>query len=322
MPNDSNNSSAGPRIYVAGHTGMVGSAINRKLSSEKYNVVKPSHRVDLTNQAAVNDLVGELKPDWIFVAAARVGGIHANSTYQADFIYSNLMIECNLMRAAFENNVKKLLFLGSSCIYPRNCPQPIKEEYLLSDYLEPTNKPYAVAKIAGIIMAQSFCAQYGCKFISVMPSNLYGPNDNFDLRDSHVIPALLRKTHEARLSGAPYVEVWGSGRPYREFLHVDDLADACLFLMRNYDSPELVNVGSGKDQTVSDLAGMIKEAVGYDGEIRFNADMPDGTPRKLLDTSKIEKLGWAPSIDLADGLRSVYQWYRENESRARKQVSK
>ena len=297
---------------------MVGSALKRKLSSENYNVLIPSRRVDLTNQEAVRELVGELKPEWIFVAAARVGGIHANSTYSADFIYDNLMIECNLMRAAFENNVKKLLFLGSSCIYPRNCPQPIKEEYLLSDYLEPTNQPYAVAKIAGIIMAQSFCAQYGCNFISVMPSNLYGPNDNFDLRDSHVIPALLRKTHEAKISGAPSVEVWGSGRPYREFLHVDDLADACLFLMKNYNSPELVNIGSGKDQTVSDLAGMIKDVVGYTGDIRFNSAMPDGTPRKLLDISRIREMGWTPSISLKDGLRSAYQWYVENESRARK----
>lgn len=318
MSNNSNSSDPGPRIYVAGHTGMVGSAIDRKLSSENYSVVKPAQRVDLTNQASVSALVAELKPDWIFVAAARVGGISANSTYPADFIYANLMIECNLMRAAFENNVKKLLFLGSSCIYPRNCPQPIKEEYLLSDYLEATNKPYAVAKIAGIIMAQSFHTQYGCNFISVMPSNLYGPNDNFDLRDSHVIPALLRKTHEARMSGAPYVEVWGSGKPYREFLHVDDLADACLFLMKNYDSPDLINIGSGKDQTISELAQMIKKVVGYSGEIRFNADMPDGTPRKLLDTSKIEKLGWMPSIDMVNGLRSVYQWYLENEGRARK----
>lgn len=297
---------------------MVGSALKRKLYSENYNVLIPSRRVDLTNQEAVRELVGELKPEWIFVAAARVGGIHANSTYSADFIYDNLMIECNLMRAAFENKVKKLLFLGSSCIYPRNCPQPIKEEYLLSDYLEPTNQPYAVAKIAGIIMAQSFWAQYGCNFISVMPSNLYGPNDNFDLRDSHVIPALLRKTHEAKISGAPWVEVWGSGRPYREFLHVDDLADACLFLMKNYNSPELVNIGSGKDQTVSDLAGMIKDVVGYTGAIRFNSAMPDGTPRKLLDTSRIREMGWTPSISLKDGLRSAYQWYVENESRARK----
>ncbi len=307
-----------PRVYVAGHTGMVGSAICRKMSAENYCVIKPSTRVDLTNQNDVNQMVSELRPDWIFLAAARVGGIHANSTYPADFVYVNLMIECNLIRAAFENDVKKLLFLGSSCIYPRNCPQPIKEEYLLSDYLEPSNKPYAIAKIAGIIMAQSFSSQYGCNYISVIPSNLYGPYDNFDLKESHVIPALLRKTHEAKMSGASYVEIWGTGRPFREFLHVDDLADACLFLMRNYDSPELINIGSGYDQTVFELARIIKEVVGYQGEIRFNPAMPDGTPRKLLDISRLKALGWNPSISLRDGLRLTYRWYLENENVARK----
>lgn len=307
-----------PRVYVAGHTGMVGSAICRKMSAENYRLIKPSRRVDLTNQNEVNQLVSDLRPDWIFLAAARVGGIHANSTYPADFVYVNLMIECNLIRAAFENNVRKLLFLGSSCIYPRNCPQPIKEEYLLSDYLEPSNKPYAIAKIAGIIMAQSFSRQYGCNFISVMPSNLYGPYDNFDLKESHVIPALLRKTHEAKMSGASYVEIWGTGKPFREFLNVDDLADACLFLMRNYDSPELINIGSGYDQTVFELARTIKEVVGYQGEIRFNPDMPDGTPRKLLDISKLRALGWNPSISLRDGLRATYEWYLENENVVRK----
>lgn len=312
------NLSDSPRVYVAGHTGMVGSAICRKMSAEKYCVIKPSTRVDLTNQKDVNQLISELRPDWIFLAAARVGGIHANSTYPADFVYVNLMIECNLIRAAFENNVRKLLFLGSSCIYPRNCPQPIKEEYLLSDYLEPSNKPYAIAKIAGIIMAQSFSRQYGCNFISVMPSNLYGPYDNFDLKESHVIPALLRKTHEAKMSGASYVEIWGTGKPFREFLHVDDLADACLFLMTNYDSPELINIGSGHDQTVFELARTIKEVVGYQGEIRFNPDMPDGTPRKLLDVSRLKALGWNPSISLRDGLRATYEWYLENENVVRK----
>lgn len=310
--------SDGPRVFVAGHTGMVGSAICRRLSSENYSIIKPSRRVDLTNQNAVNELICELKPDWVFLAAARVGGIRANSTYPADFIYVNLMIECNMIRAAFENNVRKLLFLGSSCIYPRNCPQPIKEEYLLSDYLEPTNKPYAIAKIAGIVMAQSFCKQYGCNFISVMPSNLYGPNDNFDLKESHVIPALLRKTHEAKVTGAPMVEIWGTGKPFREFLHVDDLADACLYLMRNYDSPDLINIGSGQDQTVHELAQTIKEVVRYDGEIKFNPDMPDGTPRKLLDISKLRTLGWGPSISLKEGLRNTYRWYLEHESQARK----
>lgn len=312
------NLSNSPRVYVAGHTGMVGSAICRKMSAENYCVIRPSQRVDLTNQKDVSQLVSELRPDWIFMAAARVGGIHANSTYPADFVYVNLMIECNLIRAAFENDVKKLLFLGSSCIYPRNCPQPIKEEYLLSDYLEPSNKPYAIAKIAGIIMAQSFSRQYGCNFISVMPSNLYGPYDNFDLKESHVIPALLRKTHEAKMAGSPYVEIWGTGKPFREFLHVDDLADACLFLMRNFDSPELINIGSGYDQTVFELALTIKEIVGYQGEIRFNPDMPDGTPRKLLDISKLKALGWKPSISLREGLRDTYEWYLKNENVARK----
>ncbi len=306
------------RVYVSGHTGMVGSALCRKLAANNYNVVKPSQRVDLTNQQAVKGLIAEMNPDWIFCAAARVGGIRANSTYPADFIYDNLMIESNVIRAAYENNTKKLLFLGSSCIYPRNCPQPIKEEYLLSDYLEPTNKPYAIAKIAGIVMAQSFNRQYGCNFISVMPSNLYGPNDNFDLKDSHVIPALLRKTHEAKVHDDPFVEIWGTGKPFREFLHVDDLADACLFLMENYDSPELINIGFGSDQTVLELAVTIKEVVGYRGEIRFNVDMPDGTPRKLLDVSRLRSLGWKPSISLKEGLSQTYSWYVENERSARK----
>lgn len=311
-------SSQEPRIYVAGHTGMVGSAICRRLSSENMNLVKPSKRVNLTNQESVNELISELKPDWIFLAAAKVGGIRANSTYPADFIYVNLMIESNLMRAAFENNVSKLMFLGSSCIYPRNCPQPIKEEYLLSDYLEPSNKPYAIAKISGIVMAQSFCHQYGCNFISVMPSNLYGPNDNFDLMDSHVIPALMRKTHEAKVSRAGFVEVWGTGKPYREFIHVDDLADACLFLMKNYNSPGLINIGSGHDQTVLELANTIREVVGYEGEIKFNTSMPDGTPRKLLDITKLKALGWSPSIPLKEGLAQTYRWYVKNERLARK----
>ena len=274
--------------------------------------------MDLRDQQACRSLLERIKPDWIFLAAARVGGIHANSLYPADFIYANLMIQTNILHAAYLHGVRKALFLGSSCIYPKSAPQPMKEGYLLSGYLEPTNQPYAVAKISGIVMAQAYNKQYETNFISVMPSNLYGPNDNFDLENSHVIPALLRKIHEAKISGAELVEIWGTGNPRREFLHVDDLADACVFLMETYDSSEIVNIGSGEDLPVRELADMIKDVVGFKGDMRFNPNMPDGTPRKLLDVSRISALGWKPSISLRDGLVATYNWYLENESQLRK----
>jgi GDP-L-fucose synthase len=280
-----------PRVYVAGHTGMVGSSISRVLKAQGYTLVAPSTRIDLRNQNATAVLIKDLKPDWIFLAAARVGGIYANSTYPAEFIYDNLMIEANIINAAYLNGVSKLLFLGSSCIYPKLAPQPMKEDYLLSGYLEPTNAPYAVAKIAGIMMTDAYNRQYGTNYIAVMPCNLYGPNDNFDLKNSHVIPALIRKTHEAKISGLDFVEVWGSGYPFREFLFVDDLAEACLFLMRNEVSGEIFNIGVGSDLTIRELAELISEVVGYKGELKFNSDMPDGTPRKLLDLSRSQALG-------------------------------
>lgn len=310
------------RVYVAGHTGMVGSAICRRLVEQGYDVVIPPHRVDLRDQKAAYELLRSISADWVFLAAAKVGGIHANSTYPAEFIYDNLMIEANVIHAAYRCGVKKLLFLGSSCIYPKLAPQPMTEECLLSGYLEPTNEPYAVAKIAGIKLAKSYNRQYGTSFISVMPTNLYGPNDNFDLEDSHVIPALLRKTHEAKISGAELVEVWGTGKPKREFLHVDDLADACLFLMEHYDSSEIINIGTGADISVRELALLVKEVVGFLGEIRFNPEMPDGTPRKLLDVSRLTALGWKPSISLEDGLRATYRWYLENEHQLRMKKKK
>ena len=306
------------RIYVAGHTGMVGSAIYRRLERAGYSVIKPLTRVDLCDQQLVLKLFSDLKPDWVFLAAARVGGIHANSIFPAQFIYQNLMIQTNVIHAAYLNGVKKLLFLGSSCIYPRIVPQPIKEEYLLSGYLEPTNKAYSVAKIAGIVMCQSYSKEYGANFISVMPTNLYGPNDNFDLKNSHVVPALLRKTHEAHEAGADFVEIWGSGNPRREFLHVDDVADACLFLMERYDSPEIINIGSGVDISIHDLALLIKDIVGFKGGIRFNSDMPDGMPQKLLDVSHISALGWKPRLSLLKGLESTYQWFLLNRHKLRK----
>ena len=300
------------RIYVAGHTGMVGSAICRRLARAGYSVIEPTPRVDLCDQQAALKLLGELKPDWVFLAAAKVGGIHANNTYPAQFIYQNLMIQTNLIHAAYLNGVKKLLFLGSSCIYPRLAPQPMKEEYLLSGYLEPTNEPYSIAKIAGITMCQSYSREYGANFISVMPTNLYGPHDNFDLENSHVIPALLRKTHEAHESGAEFVEIWGSGSPRREFLHVDDVADACVFLMENYDSREIINIGSGVEISIRDLSFLIRDVVGFKGDIRFNSSMPDGMPRKLLDVSRISALGWKPKLSLRQGLESTYQWFQDN----------
>ncbi len=306
------------RVYIAGHTGMVGSAITRRVQRAGYPIVLPPERVDLRDQKKVLQLLESMKPDWIFLAAAKVGGIHANSKYPADFIYTNLMIQTNVLHSAYLTGVKKVLVLGSSCIYPKLASQPMKEEYLLSGYLEPTNKAYAVAKIAGIVMAESYNKQYGTNFISVMPCNLYGPNDNFDIENSHVVPALMRKTHEARLASAEFVEIWGTGNPLREFLHVDDLADACLFLMENYDSSEIVNIGAGYDMSIRDLAVLIKEVVGYGGELKFNPKMPDGTPRKLVDVSRMASLGWQPSIPLRQGLMATYQWYLENENHLRK----
>ncbi|MEW6139720.1 MAG: GDP-L-fucose synthase [Thermodesulfobacteriota bacterium] len=308
------------RILVLGATGMVGTALVRRLQMEPdYEILTgPVPRIDLRDQAATHRLLAETKPEWVFLAAARVGGIHANRTYPADFIYDNLMIQCNVFHAAFTVGVRKLLFPASSCIYPKFAPQPLAEDYLLTGKLEPTNEPYAVAKIAGIITAQSFNRQYGTNFISVMPSNLYGPNDNFDLKLSHVVPALIRKTHEAKVAGRDFVEVWGSGTPLREFLFVDDLADACVFLMRNYDESDFINIGTGKEVSIREVATLIKEVVGFDGELRFDSSMPDGDPRKVLDISRITALGWSPATSLREGLARTYEWYVANESRIRK----
>jgi GDP-L-fucose synthase len=312
-------SSNRPRVFVAGSTGMVGSAICRRLLLEEYPVIRhQGHRVDLRNQSAAFDLIKNLNPQWVFLAAARVGGIYANNAFPAEFIYDNLMIQSNIINACYEINVDKLLFLGSSCIYPRMAPQPMKEEYLLTGPLEPTNTPYAVAKIAGIVMTQSYRRQYGANFISVMPSNLYGPFDNFDLKKSHVLPALIRKFHEAKVAGTDFVEIWGTGDVLREFLHVDDLADACVFLMKNYNDLEIINIGSGKDLSILDLAKLIREVVGYQGELKFQPAMPNGVNRKLLDISKISSLGWKPSISLREGLESTYRWYLENMDHLRK----
>lgn len=298
--------------------GMVGSAICGRLKRSGYGVLsEPMPRVDLRNQTTAHDLLEDLKPDWVFVAAAKVGGIVANSSYPADFIYDNLSIQTNIIHGSYLAGVKNLLFLGSACIYPRLAPQPMREEYLLSGHLEPTNEPYAVAKIAGIVMCQSYNRQYGTNFISLMPTNLYGPNDNFNLSNSHVIPALIRKMHEAKQSHADFVEVWGSGRPTREFLHVDDLADAGVFLMDKYNSGEIVNVGTGLEITIRNLALLIKDVVGFNGEIRFNEDKPDGMPRKVLDVSKMTALGWKPSISLENGLEMTYKWYVDNRDRIR-----
>ena len=312
-------SSNRPRVFVAGSTGMVGSAICRRLLLEEYLIIKhQGHRVDLRNQSAAFELIKNLNPQWVFLAAARVGGIYANNAFPAEFIYDNLMIQSNIINACYEMNVEKLLFLGSSCIYPRMAPQPMKEEYLLTGPLEPTNTPYAVAKIAGIVMTQSYRRQYGANFISVMPSNLYGPFDNFDLKKSHVLPALIRKFHEAKVAGTDFVEIWGTGDVLREFLHVDDLADACVFLMKNYNDLEIINIGSGKDLSILDLAKLIREVVGYQGELKFQPAMPNGVNRKLLDISKISSLGWKPSISLREGLESTYRWYLENMDHLRK----
>ena len=301
------------KIYVAGHRGLVGSAITRRLEKEGYDnlVLKTRQELDLLDQKAVNEFFRKEKPDYIFLAAAKVGGIMANNTYPAQFIYENLQIEANIIHNAYQNKVKKLLFLGSSCIYPRDCPQPMKKEYLLTGPLEPTNEPYAIAKIAGIKLCQSYNRQYGTNFISVMPTNLYGPNDNFDLENSHVLPAMLRKFHQA-LPDKP-VTLWGTGSPRREFLHVDDLADACVYLMDNYNDSEIVNIGTGEDITIKELAEMIQKIVGHTGEIKWDTNKPDGTPRKLLDVNKLHSLGWNYKIGLNDGIKETYQHYIKSQ---------
>lgn len=297
------------KIYVAGHRGMVGSAILRKLQSSGYKniITRTSRELNLCDQYAVRDFFSKEKPEYVFLAAARVGGIHANNTFRADFIYENLMIQNNVIHTSYENKVKKLLFLGSSCIYPKYAPQPLKEDYLLTGSLEPTNEPYAIAKITGIKMCDAYRAQYGCNFISVMPTNLYGSNDNYDLNNSHVLPALLRKFHEAKKNNKPFVEIWGTGTPKRELLHVDDCADACLFLMEKYNDAGQINVGTAEDISITELALLIKKIVGYDGELKYDTSKPDGTPRKLMDVSKIHSLGWKHKISLEEGIRMVYQ---------------
>ena len=296
------------KIYIAGHRGMVGSAILRKLQKEGHTnfVLRTSDELNLTNQQAVFDFFEKEKPEYVFLAAAKVGGIVANNTYRGQFLYENLMIQCNVIHAAYLQQVKKLMFLGSSCIYPKLAPQPLKEEYLLTDTLEDTNEPYAIAKIAGIKMCESYRAQYGCNYISVMPTNLYGPNDNYNLNNSHVLPALIRKFHEAKLNGAKEVEIWGSGTPRREFLHADDLAEACYFLMQHYNEPQFLNIGTGEDVTIKELALMVKKIVQFDGALKFNTSKPDGTPRKLMDVSKLNALGWKYKTHLEDGIARVY----------------
>lgn len=299
------------KIYIAGHRGMVGASIYRLLQSMGYTrlITRTSKELDLRNQHAVNDFFGMEKPEYVFLAAARVGGIHANNTYRAEFLYDNLMIETNIIHASRIHRVTKLLFLGSSCIYPKLADQPLKEEYLLNGYLEPTNEPYAIAKIAGIKLCETYRAQYGCNFISVMPTNLYGYGDNYDLQNSHVLPAMLRKFHEAVLNDTPYVEVWGSGTPKREFLFADDLADACVHLMESYQGAELVNIGTGEDISIKELAETIKSLTGFQGEIIWNSSQPDGTPRKLLDVSRLHSLGWKHRTSLEEGLQKTYTSY-------------
>ena len=339
------------RVYVAGHKGLVGSAITRRLQSEGYSnlIFRSRKELDLMRQAEVEAFFKAEKPEYVFVAAAKVGGILANNTYPAEFIHENLMIETNVIHHAYKAEVKKLLFLGSSCIYPRDCPQPIKEEYLLSGKLEPTNESYAIAKIAGIKMCQSYNRQYGTRFISVMPTNLYGPRDNFDLETSHVLPALIRKFHEAKIREANLPEVtsglkrsapptssersersspvssvtiWGTGGPRREFLHVDDLADACVFLMNQYEESEIINIGVGKDISISELVELIRDIIGFKGAIRYDQTKPDGTPRKLLDVTKLQALGWQPKISLRQGIERTYRWYVKEEVPKMPKVSK
>ena len=305
------------KIYIAGHRGMVGSAILRNLEAAGYSnfVLRTSSELDLRNQQAVADFFEAEKPDYVFLAAAKVGGIIANNTYRADFIYENMMIQSNVIHQAYVHQVKKLLFLGSSCIYPKMAPQPLKEEYLLTGLLEPTNEPYAIAKIAGIKMCDAYRSQYGCNFISVMPTNLYGPNDNYDLNNSHVLPALLRKFITAKNSGAPSVNMWGTGSPKREFLHADDLAAACVYLMQTYDAEGLVNIGVGEDISILELAQLVQKIVGYEGTIQTDPSKPDGTPRKLMDVSKLAALGWKAQISLEEGIQRVYEEIKDKDWR-------
>lgn len=307
------------KIYVAGHRGLVGSAIVRNLKSKGYeNIIGRTHaELDLTNQAAVKEFFEMVRPDVVVLAAAKVGGINANNTVPAEFAYENMQIQCNVIKCSHDYNVKKLLFLGSTCIYPKMAPQPITEDALLTGPLEETNEAYAIAKIAGLEMCKFFKRQYGDDFISCMPTNLYGPYDNYDLQGSHVMPAMIRKFHEAKISDAPTVELWGTGAPLREFLHVDDMADACVFLLENYSGESHVNIGTGKEVTIKELALMVKKAVDYKGEIVWNNDMPDGTPRKLTDVSRLHELGWSHKIELEEGIQSAYDWFRENVETAR-----
>ncbi len=304
------------KIFVAGHKGLVGSAVVRALQKQGYAnlIVRTRQELELLDNNLVRNFFETEKPDYVFLAAAKVGGIMANNTYPAEFIYQNLVIETNIIHNAYLNKVKKLLFLGSSCIYPRHCPQPIKEEYFMTGSLEPTNAAYATAKIAGIIMCQSYDKQYGTNFISLMPTNLYGPNDNFDLESSHVLPALIRKFHDAKIGNKKEVALWGTGAPKREFLHVDDLAEACLFLMDKYNDSEIINVGTGEDITIKDLAEVTKNIIGYKGKIVWDTSKPDGMPQKLLDVSKIKTLGWKHKIKLENGVKTTYEWYQKNHS--------
>ena len=308
------------KIYVAGHRGLVGSAIVRNLQSKGYqNIVGRTHQeLDLTNQADVRSFFEEERPDVVVLAAAKVGGIHANNTTPAEFIYENLQIQCNVIQSCHDYNVKKLLFLGSTCIYPKMAPQPIPEEALLTGPLEPTNEAYALAKISGLKMCEFYKKQYGDDFISCMPTNLYGPRDNYDLNNSHVMPAMIRKFHEAKVSGADFVELWGTGMPLREFLYVDDMADACVFLLENYSGVQHVNIGTGKEVTIKQLAEIVKDTVGFAGDIVWNDSMPDGTPRKLTDVSKLHELGWQHKVELEEGVKLAYEWFCENIDIARK----
>jgi GDP-L-fucose synthase len=304
----------GEKIFVAGHEGMIGSAILRRLKEDSFTnlVTRTSSELDLTDQKMVFDFFMDEKPDYVFLASSKVGGILANSRYPAEFIYSNLQTQTNVIHSAWRSGVKKLLFLGSSCIYPKDCPQPMKEEYVMSAKLEPTSEPYAVAKIAGIKMCQSYSRQYGTDYISAVPADVYGPNDDFDPETSHVLPALIRKIHEAKSSNRREVVVWGTGLPRRECLHVDDLADACVFLMKSYYEPEMINVGSGGDLSIRELAGLVSDVTGFKGEVSFDKSKPDGALRKLLDASKIRRLGWSPKINLNEGIRQTYQWYENH----------